>query len=75
VTPATAIAVLAVAVNPVVEYTLVTHPAEVPRLSVTVTVPTAPLTVPPGLVVPPDSATDAGTAMDNVPAETVSVKD
>src|SRR5438445_3005157 len=50
VTPALVIAVLPVAVKPVVEYTLAVQPAAEPRASVTVTVPIAPVTVPPGAV-------------------------
>jgi hypothetical protein len=73
VTLAFVIPVLPLAVKPVVEYTLAVHPAAEPRASVTVTVPIAPLTVPPGVVVPPDRVADPGAAMDRPPAVAVNV--
>src|SRR6266568_3771392 len=71
--PELAMAVLPVAVNPVVEYTLAVHPAAEPRASVTSTVPSAPVTVPPGVVVPPLNVADAGTATLKVPPVVVNV--
>src|SRR6266567_3619126 len=62
---------LPAATNPVVEYMPAVHPWAVPRVSVTVTVPSVPLIVPPGVFEPPFSLADPLVATDRTPSSVV----